>query len=79
MGLLEAGVDVAAVDRGSARLGGLEAAASGGNIQGALRTIHWKRVSGGASGHLAAARRSTENCGAPIAWKSIAMMPIEPD
>ena len=35
LGPLEARIDIAAVDRGPARLGGLEAAASGSNIQGA--------------------------------------------
>lgn len=39
LGLLEAGIDVAAVGREPARLGGLETAASGGNIRGAMRTI----------------------------------------
>ena len=39
LGLLEAGIDVAAVDRESAWLGELEAAASASNIGGALRTI----------------------------------------
>ena len=39
LGLLEAGIDVAAVDREPAWLGELEAAASGSNIAGALRTI----------------------------------------
>ena len=39
LGLLEAGIDVAAVDREPAWLGELEAAASASNIGGALRTI----------------------------------------
>jgi NADP-dependent 3-hydroxy acid dehydrogenase YdfG len=66
LGLLEGGIDVAAVDKEPVWLDELKAAVAGRRFEGALRIVR-------------APAQAAERCGAPIAWKSIATMPIEPD